>query len=314
MSRQLAIAFLVLVVVAGCGRGMAPSQPLKPAPGHDPGVFLAAFGIKVESNPEAFEVTIPAAWEVPLGTYPEGLYWGIVSEFSKDAGLDITRLKGRRVTVNRYPIAGGLPGAGEQSSFSYPSDAVVLIADGQVAGAWLAFNKWGIGPSVKQRSLEQITGLTFQQWVDQQGYFQDPGPNADLAQLGPAEVLAAFLDAVSRGDKRRAYACLTPATLRDALTVNLMPGRLYNPGFSSHNSLVENIVKGKLLDYEMVEPDSPWGDIADVGERTRVELAARVEITWRMPEFNTPSGQTTRFALMEKGAHGWKLGGLGTGP
>jgi hypothetical protein len=277
-------------------------------PAQNPVDFLADYGVAVTPQPEVFKVTVPASWAVPLGAFPEGLYWGMAAELSRDAGLDITPLKGKEVEVYRYHYMDQQPGQWE-GIVHVPSSAVVLRSGGKVAGAWLAFGEWQVGPSLKRRSLEQITGLPFDQWVEREGYFKDAGPNANLATLGPGEVLAAFLDAVSRGDKRRANACLAPAALRDALTLNLPPGRLY-----TNTTLADSIIKGRLLSYELVEPESPWAEITELGDRTRVELAARVEIYWRMHEFNTPGGETTRFALMEKGPFGWKLRSLGTGP
>jgi hypothetical protein len=301
MIKKLAIvAVMLLATMAGCAGRAAPLQ--------SPVDFLADYGIPVEPKPEVFRVRVPASWAVPLGAFPEGLYWGIAAELSREAGLDITPLKGKEVDVYRYSFTDQQPGQWE-GIIHVPSSAVVLLSGGKVAGAWLALNRSDIGPAVTRRTLEQITGLTFDQWVERQGYFKDPGPNADLATLGPGEVLAAFLDAVSKGDKRRANACLSPATLRGALTMNLPPGRLY-----TNTTLADAIVKGRLLSYEMVEPESPWAEITEIGDRTRVELAARVEIYWRMHEFNTPNGQTTRFAVMEKGPYGWKLSSLGTGP
>lgn len=166
-----------------------------------PDAFLNQFDLKVQGPPSEFQVKVSESWEVPLGAYPVGLYWGLANEFSKDAGLDLTPLKGKTVEVRQYSLAEGLPGEGSQSRFKYPSKVILLVQDEKVVGAWLAFNVASIGPSVKKRTLGEITGLTFEEWVEREKYFTDPGKNGDLAALGPKELLDAFFDAINKEDK-----------------------------------------------------------------------------------------------------------------
>lgn len=78
--------------------------------------------------------------------------------------------------------------------------------------------------------------------------------------------------------------------------------------------MVDNIEKAGLISYRFVDPDQPAEEITDIGDRTRVEIMAEMELTWRDEYFNTPTGRTIRFAVMEKLHNGWKLIGLGTGP
>ncbi len=214
--------------------------------------FLKQYDLQVEGEPTHFPVTVPASWEVPLGAYPEGLYWGLANELSRDVGLDLTALKGQQVEAWVYSLAGGLPGEGEQSQFHYPTNVVLLVRNGKVSGAWLQFNVMSIGLSLKKRSLQDITGLSFEQWLERKGYFTDAGTNTDLAGLGPVAVINAFFDAINNGDMVRANACLGPRQMLDALTVNLLPNRLYNPGFGANNSLAANIESGRLLSWSFV--------------------------------------------------------------
>lgn len=306
---------LVLLAILAAGAAWLDQQrrPAEAAPGVAER-FLQQFGLPVQAGPEQFPLRVPATWEVPLGAYPEGLYWGLANEFSRDAGLDLRRLKGKTVTVYRYELAGTLPGEGDHPRFRYPADAIVLVQDQAVVGAWLAAVRQGFGPSVRQRKLPALTGLTFEQWVERERYFTDPGPNPDLSKLGPAQVLAAFLQAVSKGDKTRANACLSPAHLRDTLTLNLPPARLYHPGFGRDNSLVEQIERGKLISYKMADPAHPSTELKRITDQKRVVLAAELQLTWRDAVFNTPKGRTIRFAVLDKTANGWKLSALNTGP
>lgn len=154
--------------------------------------FLLTLDYKVQNHPDTFAVEVPQNWEVKLGEYPVGLYWRLANEFSKDAGLDLTLLKGATLEVQRYSLVDGLPGSGEQKEFSYPSNLVLLVQSGNTVGAWLEFNIQSIGPSIKKRSLTDITGYTFEEWTEREGLFAKEGENGDLASLGHFELLDAF--------------------------------------------------------------------------------------------------------------------------
>ena len=206
-----------------------------------------------------------------------------------------------------------MPGPGDQARFRYPSDAILLVQGGHTVGAWLSFNSRSIGPSVKMKTLQDLTGLTFDQWVVQKGYFSDNGKNSDLAELSPTEVLDNFFAAINQGNKTRAVACLSPRNLLESLTNNLEPGRLYNNGFSLRNSLVENIVEGKPISYKLFDPEHTAVELKEVGDRKKVEIYVSLHLKWRDAVFNTPNGMSGRFALLYKFENGWKLDGLEQG-
>jgi len=153
--------------------------------------------------------------------------------------------------------------------------------------------------------------------VRRKGYFTDAGTNTDLAGLGPVAVINAFFDAINNGDMVRANACLSPQQMLDALTVNLLPNRLYNPGFGANNSLAANIESGRLLSWSFVTYDKPSrrmekSKVMPAGDR--VEVAAELQIRWRDNAFNTPTGMDSRFIVLSHSYLGWKIEGMGTGP
>ena len=297
---------------AGDANGAPATAPL-PAYQAD---FLRPFKLAVEEPSERFTAKVPAAWEVPLGEYPEGLYWQVANVFSRDAGLDLERLKGQQVEVYRYELQGGLPGEGDQAKFSYPSNVVLLTQQERVVGAWLAFNGWGSGPSLRKRSLQDLTGFTFNDWVEQVGVFTQDG-NEDLQAMEPAQVVDAFFKAINAKDMKRANACLDPAAMMSALAVNRVPKALYNPRFGENNSMTANILSGKLLswkEYELPSGSGGFGAPAPATDPRKAHLAAEVQIRWRDGAFNSPTGQETRFIGLTKTRLGWKIDGMGTGP
>lgn len=311
------------VAAAGCLRSIEQTQPPQPPAGSGTGAgipayqqeFLAKYSLRVEGPAETFQVRVPTSWTVPLGAYPEGLYWTLANVFSQDAGLDLTGLRGHTVDVHRYRLSEGLPGEGGNATYKYPSNLVLLAQNDRVVGAWLEFNVAWIGPSVKVRSLEDITGLAFEQWVEREGLFVNDVRNADLAELEPAEVIRDFFEAINAGDRERANACLSPREMLNALSVNRVPYALYNPGFDNNNSLVANIVRGRLLSSKPYDPGewAPGAGAAD-GKPEMVHLAAELELKWCDGVFNTPDGKATRFFALSRTKLGWKIEGMGTGP
>jgi hypothetical protein len=282
--------------------------------GISPESFLKLYGLKITGNAEKFDVIIPSNWNVNAGDYPVGLYWELANEFSKDAGLDLTKLKGTTVKAWRYTLTDGLPGLKEQSNFNYPSTVVLLVNSNKVAGAWLNFNIMTIGPSVKKGYLNDITGLTFEEWVYKKGLFANLKENADLEALSPVDLLKAYFKAIKDGNKTRAYACLSPKEMLDSLTMNYRGQGLYNDNFNLDNSQVENIIDPEPLSFKLFDSNNPAVEVKEIENRTEIEIAVTMKIKWRDNAFNSPDEKQVRFAILNKYKNGWKLGGFGTGP
>ena len=303
---SLIIIFVLLLI--GCSQTHNPSLSSEKD-------FLKKYEFDVEEEPVIIRVEVPANWQTRLGEYPLGLYWGLVNEYSKDVGLDLTSLKGKSVEVHIYELVDGLPGRGEQANFKCPANVFLIVDDKQVIGAWLDFDTRNIGFSVKKRTLDELTGLGFEEWLSRNHYFETSGTNEDLQSLTPKQVIDTFFDSINKGDMLRAYACLSPQSLLESLIMNLEPGHLYNEGFSQSNSLVDNIVKGTPIEYlQIYDPDNHLVEIKDVGKMKKVGIAVNLEIEWKHPAFNTSDMKSTRFAILQKYDNGWKLYELGTGP
>jgi hypothetical protein len=277
--------------------------------------YLKGYGLVVNSEPTArYRLTIPTDWTVQLGDYPIGLFWALANVLSRDVGLDLEAAKGQEVEVVIFSLVGGLPGPGDQSMYSYPSDAIILVADGKPVGAWLAFNKWPTGPSLRKQYVKDLTGLEPDEWLISEGYLVNPEKYADLAAMSPPDVIRAYFAAIAADDKARANACLAPQTLLDSLFVNRGENQLYNQGFGENNSYTNNIISAKLLSYRYLEPGNPTHVLEGFAGRTSVEVQIEAEMVWREEWANTPDHRDTRFVLMRNQGLGWKIGGFGTGP
>lgn len=306
------IIFLLVILVVVVCIGLI-SDPFNKQNLLTPKAFLEKWELDIINPPTKFSITIPKDWEVRLGEYPEGLYWGLANEFSKEVGLDLTSLKGENVEVYIYELKDGLPGYDEQSKYTYPSKVTILVKDNNTVGAWLNFNVNSIGPSVNKKSLEDITGLSFDKWVERENYFSDYGQNGDLEKLSPKEVIEVFFDSINKGDKTRAISCLGHYSLLQSLTTNKDNNKLYNPNFSNNNSMVYNIVEGRPISYKLLDPDD-LSELQEIGDRKTIEFAMEMYIKWKDDIFNSPDYMETRFAILTKYKNGWKLEGFGTGP
>ncbi len=279
-----------------------------------PQEFLKLYDLKVQENPHKFKVDVPKTWAVNPGEYPTGLFWRLANEFSKDSGIDLTPLKGTTVDVWRYSLVDGLSSDGNPKS-TCPSNVVLLINNQKVVGAWLAFNQFEIGPSVKKRYLKDITGLDFEDWIKKEGLFSEFGKNKDIASLDPVNVVKTYVKAINDGDKTRAYECLAPTEMLRSLTNNLgldqgknREDLLYNPKFSKMNSMVEGIAKIECISFKLKDPTN-WSDIENAGTRTEVSVDAGMHITWSDNTSSTSNGYS--FVTLKKCANGWKISGMG---
>lgn len=314
IARIILLSVLVVLLITAIAVSEKNRMQVQTDSSSSPEAFLKLYNLKVQKNPEKFKIDIPKDWNVKAGEYPEGLYWRLANVFSKDAGLDLEKLKGTTVDVWRYSLTGGLPGTGDNSKFKYPSTVVLLVKSDKVVGAWLNFNMQNLGPSVKKRYIKDITGLDYEKWADKEGIFSDMGKNGDLPGLEPVGLVKAYFKAINDSDKTRANACLTYSEMLGSLTSNLKGSQLYNPGFCTDNSLTENISKAEAISFKFLDPENPGTELKNIGNRTQIEIALTADIKWSSGEIPDSDGVQMRFISAKKYSNGWRIEGFGTGP
>lgn len=112
---------------------------------------------------------LPQDFRLRTGTYP----WRVFLDLSIDIGLDFSSLAGTEVETIRFTINDLQGGRLQGERSKYTLQGVALVGpDGVPVGAWITYtNESGeipsgtMGFSLKARSLDEITGLTWQEYV-----------------------------------------------------------------------------------------------------------------------------------------------------
>jgi hypothetical protein len=179
-------------------------------------------------------VDLPATLIHRPGDFPEVIYWAWNGELSKDVGLDLSSYLGKTVEARLYKTAERLP---EQMGASRDfGRAVVVRAEGKIVGAWLDYGShyW----SLKGRTLEEMTGKSFDDWVT---CLIDPADPVEqsLSKMSPEEVIETYYSAIDRKDYALAHACESRSHLILYLASHMsMDYRLlYNEGFRDESGV-----------------------------------------------------------------------------
>lgn len=276
--------------------------------------FLKRYGLDTYSEPTTFKVKIPEDWSVEAGSVPEGLYWELVNVFSNDIGLDLTPWKGKTANVSVYSLNEGLTFSDNPGS-AYPAMAVILRVEEQIVGAWMNANVVIVGPSLKKRTFSEIEGRSFDDWLMEKGVFNANVIDHDLQSKKPDEVLMAFLEAIEKGDKARATACLAVDSKLEFMMMNHDEGQLYNKSWTIDNSLVESLAGCKdVVIANFYDLDAPVAIVADITFKELIGIKFTAKLQWQQPQLNDQEDPLTYYATMKKQTNGWKLLGIGTGP
>lgn len=271
--------------------------------------LLAQYGWTPEHRINSYPVRLPENLQHQAGTFPIKLYWAYNNELNGDIGLDLTPHLGREATLSIYRLAEPLP------DFLRPrteARAVVLSRDGEVIGAWIdAGRHSSFACSLKRRGFEDITGLTWDDWVA--GFIDRDDPlEQELARLGPEEIIRTYWQAVNDGDHRRAYATLSRRTLAQWLSTNMDNNFHANRDFADAyaGEGLDNYLAAEVLGIREYTPAEPPGESL-AGARS-YEVKVDIEVKKTVSE---GSGVATRFTTVKPEAGlGWRIVGMGTGP
>lgn len=152
----------VIIGVAGCGTAKRKEGPARTNPAKD---LFAQFGWSMVGEPVESSDTLPADFKLRSGRFP----WRVYLDLSSDAGLDFSPLAGARVKSLRFRVQDSQGDRLKEIRDRHLLWGVALLDQEEtVVGAWLTYTdkqgnfEPGIpGYSLRTKSLEQVTGLTW---------------------------------------------------------------------------------------------------------------------------------------------------------
>lgn len=255
-------------------------------------------------------VDLPPAWIHRPGEFPEVIYWAWNNELSKDIGLDLTPYLGKTVEARLYKTVKVLPEiVGTNRAFGR---VVVIRSEGKIIGAWRDLGRhFCFACSLKGRTLEDVSGKDFDEWVT---VLIDPNDPMEqrLSALTPEQILETYYSAIDQKDYATAHACESRRYQLMYIASNMDNRRLYNDGFGEERGAgLANFLSVKLVNIERKEeferPEIGYGNarcyLVSVEQQRRIQAGG-------------PDGRSGYFVVMkqETPETGWRIYGIGTGP
>jgi len=256
----------------------------------------------VDYKINALKETLPDDLKHKAGEYPVKLYWAYNSELSKEIGLDFTAYLGEEVTAEIYRLREPLP------EFLEPrrnARGVVIKRHGRIIGAFIdAGRHSSFACSLNRKSLEEITGRQWNEWVADYIDFEDE-LEVKLSQMRPEDIIREYFKALDRHDTKTVWACTTRKNLLQLLSANMDNNYLFNR--DSDRTIDYNIRSVKLLDIKELEGLSNEPGV----------LEYRVDAYFDFKKaITSDDGVWPRFVVLKKETEmsGWRIDGIGTGP
>lgn len=147
-----ASALMVLLLLVGCTSTMGQDDAEK---------FLEAHGWSIVGSVKESTTEIPSDFSLVSGSPP----WVVWLDLSRSVGLDFSDHAGETVKILHYQVEdqeGHMSG-----DYDWQANLLVDQSD-RVMGAWVTpVEARGMGSSIDGKDLEQVTGLSWSQYVDQ---------------------------------------------------------------------------------------------------------------------------------------------------
>ncbi len=270
--------------------------------------LLATYGWTPFFLINSFKETLPKHLYHCPGKFPVNLYWAYNNCLNLHIDFDLRPYLGEEVEVSLYKVAEHLPGFMEPRRGA--GRAVVIRYNENIIGAWLDAGRHdAFACSLKGSSREDITGLPWEEWVEE---VIDPSHpvEAELAVISPEGIIARYYSAIDRGEIEKAYACHSRRLMRSILFSNMDNRYLYNDSFASGMG-ISNYRKAELLDIEPIAE----GEEGVPGFPEKRQFLVNVYLEVKR-EITHDSGPQTRFVTLvrETSETGWRIDSIGTGP
>jgi hypothetical protein len=282
--------------------------------------LLERHGWKAAGAERTEEKIYPANDTDEPGNTPLTLYWAYHSELSKDAGLDLTRAKGKKVRMHVVPLVADRP--------DLQAEAVFVESDGQVVGGWLNAPTSAGSMSLTKRTFADLGKGTWGEWLKATGLVDySKEPEKGYAKLSPVEVIHKYYDASSRRDLKTAYAQISKRRQYDLMTMG--QGALYADGWKTDGMQPANLQKAKVKEIRdashFLSPAFGGGQQAGPGDPETLGFnrqpfaenlfSVTVDEEYKTP-LEQPNGSHHWFVKLVKETEDapWKIDGFSTGP
>ena len=263
-----------------------------PAVDSQANALLSYYGWSVKSRLAAYHLTLPATFEHAPGTFPIAIYWAYNHEFSQEIGLPLKPLLGKRVIAIIYDLNESLP------DFLYPytvARAVVLIYEGNIAGAWIDKGRHhAFACSLNRKSFDEIVNQSWGEWLVTAGVVQrNHSVEKELAALSPEQLIERYVVATNQQADHK-YFFSTRKSLLGYLFANMGDTALFNRSFADAYD-----------DLRM--PSRPTRRAINSAD---IQLLATGE---NMREYRVDG---LGFVILQEEVEGkgWRIDGIGTGP
>lgn len=267
--------------------------------------LFGKYGWTVDYRINSIKETLPTDFMYKAGEFPVKLYWAYNNELSKNVGLDYSSYLGQSVDADIYRLREPLP---EYMKPRIDARGVVLKQNGKIIGAFIdAGRHSGFACSLNRKSLEEITGKNWDEWIDGNIDYTDE-LEIKLSKMSPEEIIKKYFDAMNNHDEKMQFACRTLSSVCGYLSINMDNNLLYNVNFgNAYLGEDTNLNSAKLLGLRKNEGiPKPDGII---------EYEATVDFNFK-EVITSENGVQTRFVLFKKETEksGWRIESVGTGP
>jgi hypothetical protein len=311
MRTYLSLVLTLALLLAGCTGAPTTNETLL----KEDAAFLKRYGWTIADRVAVHRLDLPDRFADEPGAYPVGLYWAYNNQLSKAIGLDLAPYAGKTVDATMYRVNEPL---GDDNP-NQEMRAVLIKRDGQLVGAYLdRMGHYGFAASLDKRTLPQITGKPFGQWLTDAGIVDWSHPfYREIANLEPADLIPRYYQLIDQQRYDEAYRLHSLPNRMGYLFPNRERTALYNGGFEDQWGGIKNMRAAIFKGFgHTADRTGEWHP----GELNRQVTGARqfltsLDLTLRQ-ELTSRSGPHTLFitAVKETPQAPWLLDGWGTGP
>ncbi len=161
-----------------------------------------------------------------LSTFePNAYYFAYNNELSKDIGLDMSSYVNSVIDVEIYRISEEMP---PESNPNKNARGIVIKNDSEIIGAYISAGRHSgfSACSLKSNFFDEITGLTFNQWLESR--VTTTSPEDALVHNTPEQVIEVYFEALKNKNYDIALSCLSREEATNYLTINMSDNKLFN--------------------------------------------------------------------------------------